>query len=77
MWLTLLQKKHITALTAMCMGMDDILTRFDQWDTNPDLFNCINGTADLLIMTLLPHGPDLLITRIAGGPYINAAKLEA
>lgn len=39
------------------------------FDTQPNLFNCLNGVLDLDNYTLLPHAPEMLLSKIAGVRY--------
>lgn len=39
------------------------------FDTDPMLLNCLNGTLDLNTMELHPHNPDDRLTQIAGAEY--------
>jgi putative DNA primase/helicase len=45
-----------------------------EFDTNPFLLNCINGTLDLKTGELLDHNPDDLLTKIAPVKYDPSAK---
>ena len=40
-----------------------------EFDTDPMLLNCLNGTLDLNTMELRPHDPDDRLTQIAGAEY--------
>ena len=44
-----------------------------EFDTDPMLLNCLNGTLDLSTMELHPHDPDDRLTQIAGAEYDEAA----
>lgn len=47
----------------------DVLTRADQLNADPMLFNVMNGTLDLSSGDLLQHDPSDRITRLAGTEY--------
>lgn len=47
-----------------------------QFDTNPLLLNCLNGTLDLLTSKLLPHKSEDLLTKIAPVNYDPTARCE-
>jgi len=72
-WLNLLSAAKIAAITKLCRSIDGILTRTTEFDSHPDLLNCTNGVLDLRTAQLLPHDPDLLLTHMAGGPYLPGA----
>ncbi len=52
----------------------DVLTRADQLNADPMLFNVMNGTLDLSSGDLLLHDPKDRITRIAGTEYRPEAR---
>ena len=47
-----------------------------QFDTNPYLFNCANGTLDLKTMTFYEHNPSDFLTKISPVVYDPAATSE-
>jgi DNA polymerase-1 len=47
-------------------GAEDPVTHFGDWDTDPYLFACHNGTLDLRTGTIRDSRPDDHITRLAG-----------
>ncbi len=47
-----------------------LTTNITDFDTDPWLFNCLNGTIDLHTGELKPHNPDNLITQLAQVNYI-------
>ena len=56
---------RIVAALSFLKGWDGILTRTDEWDTDPWLLNVANGTLDLRTGQLGPHDPDRLLTKLA------------
>lgn len=47
-----------------------------RFDNHPDLLNCWNGVVDLRTGELLPHDPDLLLTKITRTSYTPGARHE-
>lgn len=45
-----------------------------QMDTNPDLFNCLNGTLNLSAMAFFPHKPNDMLCKISRVEYNPEAK---
>ncbi len=52
------------ALQLLC-GMDGFFTSPEQWDANPALLNTLSGTYNLMDNELLPHSPEMLLTKLA------------
>lgn len=73
MWMNLLSAGKIASVTTLCKGMDGVLTRAEAFDAWPDLLNVENGVVDLRDGSLMDHDPDLLLTHMAGGPYLPDA----
>ena len=47
-----------------------------EYDTNPRLLNCLNGTFNLGTMKLQDHNPDDMLTKVAGFKYLEEARCE-
>jgi putative DNA primase/helicase len=54
----------------------DLTTTAAQFDADPWLLNCANGTVDLRTRQLLPHSPTHKITKLAPVEHDPAAKCE-
>lgn len=67
---------EINAMLALAQSEPGIATVIDDFDRDPWLLNCPNGTLDLRTGELRPHNPDDLITRITAAPYDPAATSE-
>jgi putative DNA primase/helicase len=59
----------IKLLIALASGMREILIGAEDWDTDPMLLNCQNGTIDLLSGKLRPFRKEDYITRICSTEY--------
>ena len=57
-------------------GLPGFLTDLTDWDTRPDLLNCLNGTLELTTGQLRPHAPADLLTWQAGANFDPAARHE-
>jgi putative DNA primase/helicase len=68
-------RKAIEDMIDLCRSEPGITVREDEWDANPFLLNCTNGTVDLRTGELLPHRPEDMITKMARGAY-DPADLE-
>ncbi len=68
---------HIHGALRFLAGWRDVLTRIDQFDRNPWLFNVKNGTLDLQSLTPQPHDPAHLMTKMAQVPFKANAQSEA
>ncbi|GGO33948.1 phage/plasmid primase, P4 family [Deinococcus humi] len=55
-------------------GKEAFLTPFKDWDAQPHLLNCRNGTLDLITGALRPHDPNTLLTWRAGAHYDPEAR---
>jgi putative DNA primase/helicase len=53
-----------------------VLASPDEFDTHPHLLNCPNGVVDLRTGELLPHAPELRLTRLCPTRYIPGARSE-
>lgn len=51
----------------------DVAADIADFDDHPDLLNVANGVVDLTTGVLLPHGPALLLTKIAPTRYVPGA----
>ena len=71
---TLASEAH-SRVENMLLGAKPYLTvHADQLDQHPMLLNVANGVVDLSTMTLLPHDPDYLITKLINVSYDPAAE---
>ena len=48
----------------------------DVFDTQPNLFNCLNGVLDLNTGTLLNHSPELMLSKVANVEYNANARCD-
>lgn len=48
----------------------------DEFDTQPHLFNCMNGVLDLNARTLLEHSPKLMLSKVAKVNYDPKARSD-
>jgi putative DNA primase/helicase len=53
-----------------------VRAKVEDFDRNPMLFNCLNGTIDLATSTLQPHNPADYITHQSGVEYDDSARSE-
>jgi len=60
---------RIQAMVGLARSEPGIPIRVDDFDSDPWLFNCENGTLDLRTGTLRPHRREDCITKIANVPY--------
>ncbi len=70
---TLQSRSRITAITALCRGMDGIHTDPLDFDEDPWLLCVGNGVVDLRTGELHPHDPDLLMRRQTAADYLPDA----
>ena len=49
---------------------------YEEFDVQPHLFNCQNGVIDLMSGELLPHSPELMLSKVANVVYDPQAKCE-
>ena len=63
----LLQAARVRTCAGLLRGI--LERRADQFDVQPDLLNVGNGVVDLSTGELLPHSPDLLLTKITKVDY--------
>lgn len=68
---------RIEAMTKIARSDPLVTTRADQFDPDPWILNCLNGSLDLRTMALGPHRKDDMITRVTGfefDPQANAPR---
>ena len=58
------------------LARSELAARTEDFNANPYLLNCLNGTLNLRDSTLRPHNPEDLLTRIAGTDYKPGAPCE-
>lgn len=69
-----IQSQTAQKINAMLtLAESDLPARVDEFDANPWLLNCQNGTLDLKTGELRPHEQSNLITKLAGTVYDPAA----
>ena len=49
---------------------------YEDFDTQPYLFNCLNGVIDLRNRKFLPHSPDLMLSKVANVEYNPSAHCD-
>ena len=62
---------RIRGLAGLCRGI--LLIDAAEFDAHPDLLNAANGVVDLRTGELLPHDPELFLTKITKVPYAPGA----
>jgi putative DNA primase/helicase len=62
---------RIRALAGLCRGI--LLVDAAEFDAHPDLLNAANGVVDLRTGQLLPHDPELFLTKITKVAYVPGA----
>lgn len=75
-WLNLLSSASVSNLVKLSADNEGILTRYEEFDADPDVLNCENGVIDLRTGIRHDHDPALLITKIARGEYHPDARHE-
>jgi putative DNA primase/helicase len=66
-------QRGIMATLAMAQSELAVGARPEQFDRDPYLLNCLNGTLDLRTGELGPHDPADFLSRAAGAPYRSTA----
>jgi putative DNA primase/helicase len=66
-WRPLLSSSRLRAVLGLAKGIVEL--RAEQLDNDPELLNTPAGVVNLATGDLLPHDPDLLITKITSGNY--------
>ncbi|GAF75138.1 unnamed protein product, partial [marine sediment metagenome] len=62
-------RNKVLAALAFLRGWPKVLTRAEEWDSEPWVLNCTNGTLDLRGDELLPHLSEDLITKLVPVDY--------
>jgi P4 family phage/plasmid primase-like protien len=70
-WRTVLTRAKLTSLEFLCRGI--CLVDAEEFDSHNDLLNVGNGVVDLTTGTLLPHDPELHMTKLAPAKYVPGA----
>lgn len=76
-WATYNSAGKIGAVVGLAGNMDGVLrdaADFDQW---PDLLNTPAGVLNLGTLAVLPHEPELLLTKITKGNYVPGTESKA
>ena len=68
--------RSIRSMIAMAQSAPEVIARPEQFDADPWLFNCANGTIDLRTGELREHRRDDLITKMSPVKYDPAAPLD-
>lgn len=71
-WRTVLSKAKLGALEALCRGI--CVVDGEDFDAHPDLLNAANGIVDLTSGELMPHDPELRMTKLAPTRYVPGAS---
>lgn len=66
-WRPLLSSSRLRAVLGLAKGI--VEQRADELDSDPELLNTPGGVVNLVTGDLLPHDPDLLMTKITSGSY--------
>jgi hypothetical protein len=66
-WRSMLSAGRMRSVLALARGI--VERKADELDADPDLINTPTGVVDLKSGELLPHDPDLLMTKITSGSY--------
>jgi len=67
---------HIAAMLSLAQSLPGIVCYSREFDRNPDIVTCLNGTIDLRTGELLPHRPEDLITKLLPVIYDPNAKFD-
>ncbi|MEI2713393.1 MAG: phage/plasmid primase, P4 family [Nocardioides sp.] len=73
-WRGTLSASRIGALFRLATGVEGVLTDPSDFDSRPDLLNVGNGVVDLATGRLLPHDPDLRLTKLTPVDYKPGAS---
>lgn len=68
-WSSMLSASRIAAVFRLAAGVDGVLVDPVDFDAHPDLLNVANGVVDLRTGALMPHDPDLRMTKLAPVAY--------
>lgn len=75
-WSRRLDTPKLRNALTLAQGFENITVEADQLDANPEVLNCTNGVVYLPTGDLIPHAPELYLTKIAGCDYDPAAAHE-
>jgi len=64
----------LKAMANVARSWPKMSVRSDDFDADPYLLNCQNGVVQLKTGKLIPHSPDLLLTKICNTHYDSSAK---
>jgi putative DNA primase/helicase len=67
-------RKHFEAMVSLAESEEGIAVAPEEWDQDPWLLNCLNGTIDLRTGELKPHRKEDLITKVCPVEYDPDAK---
>jgi P4 family phage/plasmid primase-like protien len=66
-WRTMLSVSRQRTIVAASRGL--VLKRASEFDSHPDVINTPSGIVDLETLQVMPHDPDMLLTKITGASY--------
>lgn len=70
-WRSVLSAGRLGSLVRLARGV--LERKPDDFDNDPDMFNCPNGILDLRTGQLQPHDPDQFMTKLSGCDYVKGA----
>lgn len=68
-WTRRLDNTKLRNALALAEGFDEVSVEAEALDANPDILNCQNGVVYLPTGDLIPHAPELYLTKIAAVDY--------
>lgn len=71
-WRSVLARNKLSSVEALARGI--LITDAQGFDMQPELLNVANGVVDLTTGTLLPHDPDLRLTKLSPTAYVAGAE---
>jgi putative DNA primase/helicase len=66
--------RHIHAAVDMAKSVPTVLRDASQFNVDPWLLNCVNGTLDLRTCELFPHSPESMLTKLCPTAYDDSAE---
>lgn len=68
---------HIRAVASLAGNVEGVMRDAADFDTDPDLLNTPNGVLDLRTLALMPHDPELMMTKITEVNYRPGVRDDA